>query len=198
MLKTAFNALTRLHSKPAMLKRLGPVVKFSPVRLTPSNYFRFLAGPEYTKIPGYEFVIPVDSILGEFAQRISFVSAPTVGVFRIKFGANSTTDLAYNVSAADMQIAIRLLPGMNNALVTGNFSTGFIITFAGQDSAPALGQITNSTLDIAGTFSHTFSPWGDLKKGDRLVMGSTNLAIDEIIFMYDLGASVMGYRVRCD
>lgn len=65
MLSTAFNALLRLHSRPATLRRLGSPDTNSTIRITPSNYFRFLRGPEHTTISAKEFIIPAASIVGD-------------------------------------------------------------------------------------------------------------------------------------
>lgn len=65
MLSTAFNAILRIHSKAAQLKRLGSPDITSDCRISPSNYFRFLRGPETTTISAKEFIIPVASISGD-------------------------------------------------------------------------------------------------------------------------------------
>lgn len=69
MLRQAFNAITRIHSRAAQIKRLGSPDTFTPCRLTPSNYFRFLEGPSHTVIRGREFIIPIDSTNGLFVPR---------------------------------------------------------------------------------------------------------------------------------
>lgn len=63
MLRQAFNALSRVHSRAAELKRFGTPDVTTACRITPSNYFRFLEGPSSTTIHGREFVIPLDSIV---------------------------------------------------------------------------------------------------------------------------------------
>lgn len=205
MLKSAFNALTRLHSRPAMLKRLGDVDIYSPIRITPSNYQRFLRGPEYTSIPGVEFIIPIDSVLGQYAQSVAFDLLPTSGSFKLQFGMNVSTALAYTTTAAQMQTALRLLPGMGNVLVEGNFVSGFKITFAGFQTQADLAAVIDSTLadidseDVEVTVTRSYTAWTSLlEKGDRIVDGSKLWSIDEIIEMNDVGAGVLGYRCRCD
>lgn len=204
MLSTAFNALTRLHSRPAMLKRLGTPDIFSLIRLTPANYFRFLRGPEYTTVKGVEFVIPLAVIVGHVAQKLSFSKVPDAGTFKIGFGVLTTGSLAFNASAADIQTALRLLSGLSNVVVTGNYSAGFILTFVGSSSPVTIGDVTESTLvngvtAVTDTWVRTNTPWDKpLLKGDRIIDGSNQWAIDEIIEMYDLGAIIMGYRIRAD
>ena len=206
MLKTALNALTMLYSRQATLKRLGAseLSTFSPCRITPSNYFRALRGPEYTTIKGAEFIIPVDSMLGQYSQKLSFSAIPDEGTFRIEFGGEETTDLNFDVTAVEIQTALRLLTGLANVLVTGSFNTGFTIIFVGFDTFPALGVLSDSSLkesdeNVTASWIQTNTAWNEpIRKGDRIIDGSKNWAIDEIIPMHDLGAIVMAYRVRCD
>jgi len=199
MLRAALNAVTKIHSRPAVLKRLGAVDMYSPMRFTPSNYFRFLRGPEYTSIKGVEGIIPVDSLRGEFAQRLTFATVPTSGQFRIQIGVLQTALINFNASAATIQTEVRLLTGFSQTKVTGSFSSGFLFTFSGISTQPPLATIVNSTLDHSGTFSNTYVPWADkIKKGDRILDGNRLLVVDEIMEMPDLGGQTMAYRVRCD
>lgn len=203
-LKSALNALTRLHSRTAVLKRLGTVDIYSPCRITPSNYFRNLRGPEYTTIKGVEFIIPIDSLYGQYSQKLSFSAIPTAGSFKILFGINLTGLIAFNASAADIQTALRLLPGLSNVVVTGSFLLGFTITFVGFSTSTAIGQVTTNTLvetatPVTDTWIQTFTLWADkIKKGDRIIDGSKQWAIDEVIEMHDLGAEVMAFRCRSE
>lgn len=66
LLQAAFNALARLHSRAATLKRFGSPDIETPIRITPSNYFRNLEGPSHTIIRGREFIIPLSSIVSPF------------------------------------------------------------------------------------------------------------------------------------
>lgn len=204
MLKAALNTLTRLHSRTAQLKRLGTPTTYSPCRITPSNYFRFLRGPEYSTIKGVEFILPVDSMAGHFAQLLSFSATPDSGTFKLKFGAYTTDAINYNANAAAIQAALRLLAPLSDVLVTGSFSAGFTITFIGFSTLPTTGEVTESTLlviaaPVVPTWQNTYTDWTEaIKKGDRIIDGSKLWTVDEIIEMHDLGAVIMGYRCRCD
>lgn len=205
MLRAAFNSLTRLHSRPGILKRLGTPDIFSPIRLTPSNYFRSLRGPEYTTVKGSEFVLPLDSMLGQFAQKLTLNKVPDDGDFKLGFGVVTTESLPFDASAEDIQTSIRLLSGFSDALVTGDFATGFIFTFAGKSSEVVTGDVTESTLSngldtlLVDTWVNFNIPWEKpILKGDRIINGSSQLAIDEIIEMYDVGAVLIGFRCRAD
>ncbi len=204
MLKTAFNALTRLHSRAATLKRLGSPDIYSPIRITPSNYFRFLRGPEYTTIKGAEFIIPVDTMLGEFAQNIVFSIAPDAGTFKLKFGALTSGSLSWNSTSGAIQTALRLLTGYENVVVTGSIAAGLKVTFTGVSSSPTIGELADNTLTasavaVIAAFSNTNTLWTrPIKKGDVIIDGSSRWTTDEIIEMHSLGATIMGYRLRCD
>ena len=201
MLKAAFNALTRLHSRPALLKRPGATVDmYSPMRVTPSNYFRFLRGPEYTTIRGIEYIIPVDSITGQFSQTLKFPEPPTTGTFKLQYALIKTGALNYDTTAATIQSALVAIPGLSNVAVTGDFTAGFLIVFRGMMTAPDLGLIVESTLDQAGTLAKANTSWPEekVKKADRILVDGKVYAIDEIMAMPDVGGVAMGYRVRAD
>lgn len=205
MLKQALNAVIMLHSRAATLKRLGATTDmYSPCRIMPSNFFRFLRGPESTTIKGVEFVIPLDSLTGEYAQKLTFSAVPDEGTFKIKFGEDTTDDLEFDIIASDLQIALRLLTPLSNIVVAGNFATGFTFLFAGEPDLPEVGEVVESTLmtdeeELTTEWTSYQVPWTDkMKKGDRILEDSALWTVDEIMVLYDLGAQPMGYRVRAD
>lgn len=204
MLKAAFNSLTRLHSRAATLKRLGTPDFYTPIHVTPSNYFRFLRGPEYTTVKGVEFVIPQDTAVGHFAQKLIFSKVPDAGAFKLTFGGPATTSLSFNATAAAIQTAVRLISGLEFILVTGDFTLGFVFTFPGFSSAPTMGVVTDNTLlngasSIIASWTRLYTPWDKLLlKGDIIIDGNRRWAVDEIVDMHDVGATIMGWRVRCD
>ena len=199
MLKSAFNAIIKIHSREALLKRLGTVDTYSPIRISPSNYFRFLRGPEHTTIAGREFIIPVDSIKGQFAQLISFSTVPTSGVFKLKFGASTTGELTYDSTTAEIKTALAALPGLSNVAVSGDYTSGIYVILQGFKVAPSLGEVVDSTLDSTVTIANTYWPISTaIVKGDRILDGTKLYTADEIMEMVDLGGNIIGYRVRCD
>ena len=135
MLRQAFNLLAQMHSRPAQLKRLGSPDIYSPCRIVPSNYFKSRNGPENTAFFGREFVIPLDSLLGEIAQVITFSAVPADGDFKLKYGASETDAILFSASASDVQAALRLIPGLSAVEVTGSFSMGFTVIFHGLSTA---------------------------------------------------------------
>lgn len=204
MLKTAFNMIIALHSRSATLKRLGTPTLYSPIKIMPSNYFRFLEGASATVIRGREFVIPIDAILGHSTQTVIFSTEPTDGTFTLSYGMLSTTDLDFDATEGEIQTALRLVTGLENVLVEG-IEDGLSITFVGIETPSTLTAVSTLTdvddedVTIAVTTGlHTL--WDlVIKRGDKIidpVLG--HMAIDEVIEMVDLGGSVMGFRVRAE
>ncbi len=207
MLRGAFNTLTRLHGRAAQLKRLGSPDIYSPCRVTPSNFFRFIRGPESTVVHGREFIIPLDTMSGQFAQLLAFSSVPTVGTFKLSYNSLETTDLNFDIVAADVQIALRLLTGLEQVLVTGDTGVGFTVVFSGFSVSPLLISATDaSTLkdtsseDVSITISQFYQAWANrLKRGDKIIDSVYGMiTIDEIIEMVDIGGAVMGFRCHCE
>ncbi len=200
--KNAFNALTGIHSKPATIKRPGAPDIFTPCRVTPSNFFRYIQGPQETVVHGREFIIPKDSMVGQRTQKISFSIPPTGGSFTLTYNAIQSAPIEFNFSAAQIQAILRVITGLSNVLVSGNFTTGFIISMIGINSpslfiavqgTPAL----DATIAVAWDAYIPFSP--TLKRGDKIIHPIYNiLTMDEIIELPDIGGDIMGYRVRTD
>lgn len=67
-----------------------------------------------------------------------------VGTFTLTFGGDTTTALAYNVSAAAMQTALRALAAVGgaNLTVTGSAGGPYTVTFIGTLAAQNVGAIT--------------------------------------------------------
>ena len=80
-------------------------------------------------------------------QKVSFSVTPTSGNFRLKYGANETADILWNASAAVIQIALRLVAGMSNVVVTGSVTsgTGLTLTFPSTDGN--LNQVIPGTVN---------------------------------------------------
>lgn len=100
---------------------------------------RFVTDADITLITG------VDEV-----QTITFSAVPTSGSWKLSFDGEETSVLAYNITAAALQTALNALAGLSGVTVTGNFATGFTITFAGADgkqNQPLLVLTLNSLLN---------------------------------------------------
>lgn len=67
-------------------------------------------------------------------QTVAITGSPTGGTFTLTYASATTSALAYNVSAEDMQTALRLLPGLSAVTVT-KAGTVYTITFTGVTGA---------------------------------------------------------------
>jgi hypothetical protein len=202
ILRQAFNALINIHSRVAELKRIGTPDLYSPIRISPSNFFRYSQGPSSMVIRGREFVIPIDSMKGTETQLISFSVVPTSGGFYLTYSGNNTTVFTFSSTAANIQTALRLISGLSAVTVTGNFTSGFLVTFFGV-STPVLLTSTldatplNATITIMDSLGIVWSPI--IKRGDKIIDSTYgHMAIDEIIEMVDIGGEIIGYRCRCE
>lgn len=208
MIRQAFNTLTRLHSRPAYLKRFGTPDIYTPCRITPSNYFRFLEGPGSSTIHGREFLIPYDSLLGHHTQLITFSATPDEGNFILTYDSVDTVDITSAATSDDVQTALRGIEGLESVTVEGDFEAGFIVTFIGvQNPVLLIAEVSTPPLvdedeeEIEFTIvQSTYVPWATrLLRGDKIldtVFG--NIAIDEVIEVPDIGGAIMGYRVRVE
>lgn len=87
---------------------------------------------------------------GGRVQIVTLVGTPTGGTFTITYKGNTTSALAYNASAGTIQTAVRLLPGLAAATVTGTAPGPFTFTLnvAGGESGPLS---VNQTALTGGT-----------------------------------------------
>lgn len=124
----------------------------------------FSQNPNVLAGNGYLVVIPfVDGV--DEVQHLAFSGTPASGVWSIIVdGVYETSGLDFDATASEVQTAVRLLPGCEDVTVTGDYTSGFDITFVGvggdlplvtttdtlQTSAPAAITIT-PTQTTAGT-----------------------------------------------
>jgi len=97
-------------------------------------------------------------------QTITFSAVPDEGGFTVSYENDETASIAYDDTAADVQAALRALTNLTEVTVSGDFSTGFTITFAGIDGKqeqPILAEETNtlkeSSVAVAITITETVS-----------------------------------------
>lgn len=104
---------------------------------------------------------------GGRVQIVTLVGTPTGGTFTISYGGNTTSALAYNAAAGTIQTAVRLLPGLSAATVTGTAPGPFTFTLnvVGGASGPLSVNQTGLTGGTAATSQATIteSPVQDTK-----------------------------------
>ncbi len=108
----------------------------------------FSQAPNILANSGYLVVILIEQDLPAVTaqQLVTFSSVPTVGNYKLKYGANATANIAYSANAAAVQTALRLVSGLSSVTVTGDTSVGFTIVFTGVTGPATLLTVTSDTL----------------------------------------------------
>jgi len=84
-------------------------------------------------------------------QTINHYGSPTGGTWTVTFNGFTTADLAYNISTADLQTALRLLPSIGSTGVTvGGSVTAWAVTFAGTLANTAVPLMTANAAGLTG------------------------------------------------
>jgi uncharacterized phage protein gp47/JayE len=100
-------------------------------------------------------------------QKLVFSAVPAAGQWQITFDGQTTAVLAFNESNANIQTALNALSNLSGVIVTGSYTAGLTIEFAGSDGQkeqPAV-TITGSTLvdgasnPITVTIEETVKGW---------------------------------------
>ena len=76
------------------------------------------------------------------------VGNPTGGTWTLTFNGSTTTDLAWNISAANLQIALRLLPTINGANVTVTNTAPYLVEFIGAFAGLAQSLMTADASNL--------------------------------------------------
>jgi uncharacterized phage protein gp47/JayE len=85
-------------------------------------------------------------------QELSFSDVPDAGDFTITYRGQTTAAIPFNATAQDVEDALNALPNLSGVVVTGNFSTDFVIEFDGDDGLqpqPLLSAVSNLTESMA-------------------------------------------------
>lgn len=104
---------------------------------------RFAMDAEYTIGPGTDEV-----------QTITFSNEPTSGSFTLIFDGEETAEIAFDDVFGDVQTALNALTALSAVTVTGNYTTGFVVTFTGAD-----GEIDQEALTVG---DNTLSDGADI------------------------------------
>lgn len=80
-------------------------------------------------------------------QEVHFDTPPSSGNFTLTFGAQTTANIPFSATAADVQSAIQALTGYEHVLVTGSFILGFTIAFGIRTQLPV--SATNALVGTA-------------------------------------------------
>lgn len=106
------------------------------------------------------FTTDADVVLGtgvDEVQHIAFSGVPVAGSWRLKYIDELTVLLAYNASAATIQTALNNLLNLEGIIVTGDYTAGFDITFAGDSGKinHTMLEFLDNTLGVTITITET-------------------------------------------
>jgi len=115
----------------------------------------FAQSPNILSANGYLAVIP----LNPATVKITFSAAPDAGKVVLYYGTDTSKvsgDIAYDADAAAVQTALREIPALDKATVTGDFTDGFIVTNPG-DMTPSLAISENTLTADSAAVTLTFT-----------------------------------------
>lgn len=97
-------------------------------------------------------------LLGHATSHLALSGVAASGTFKLNYGGNATAFINWNATVSAIQIALRLLPGLEAVVVTGSIASQALnIELAGvYGAAPAI-TITNNTLQTSAPAAITFT-----------------------------------------
>lgn len=126
---------------------LGTVIPSgSIVSVDGDSTVRFITTADFTIAAGTDEV-----------QTIEFSSVPDAGEWTLIFDGEETGTLLYNDTNSTVETALNALSNLSDVTVTGDYTSGFTVTFAGTDGSidqPLL-QIGTNTLTTASITVNT-------------------------------------------
>ena len=176
-------------------------------------------GASVTDDPDSSFLTVESGDIGagiDEVQTITFSGVPTSGVFKLVHDENETADINYDDADSDVQTALNALASLSAVTVTGDFTEGFIVTFAGADGQKeqTILTITSNTLDdgapVDVTVSETtkgYLPFIDLRMesvetgaivanaGSLIVIDTPTAGVSDIT---NISSAVIGRSVESD
>jgi uncharacterized phage protein gp47/JayE len=135
-----------------------------------------------TQVVGFE---NLTNETDDSTQFITFSLVPSSGSCELQLGGSSgqiSASIPYSAAASDVQTAINALSGYSGAIVTGNFSTGFIVAFGGGFETQPLAIVLANSL-LSGSTPVTTAVSGDIpaKSFEIVVEGGANQDIANAI-----------------
>ena len=84
-------------------------------------------------------------------QTITFSDEPDDGSFTLVFNGEETAPIAWDDVAADVEAALNALVSLSGVTVTGDYATGFVITFSGGDGEQPIDLLVEGTNTLEET-----------------------------------------------
>jgi len=145
----ALSLVSKINSEPTL--NLKYLAVYEGDGLT-SVRAKALGGSAYNQtLTEVGSTLTVSSIIGDTTttqdevQQIDFSAVPNLGKFNLAFGGYVTADIDASASAAQVAAALNAIPTVQDASVSGDFFTGFTVTFTGTD-----GSKDHPLLEVAG------------------------------------------------
>lgn len=92
-------------------------------------------------------------------QALAFSGVAASGVFVVNYGGNASAAINWNDTAAQIQVKVQAVPGLEEVLVTGSIAAQLVnIQFNGVYGAQPLVTITGDTLQTGGAVAITVTP----------------------------------------
>jgi hypothetical protein len=137
------NKARKVVGKPALEtieKRVFPSLE--RVLRFPSNLWSWLtSAPAYAPQPAPEPTPDPTS------AAIEFSAVPASGTWRLDYNEINTDPLDFDISAEDLQVAIRELEGLEDVVVAGNFEDSFSLSSESGADFSELAVVSNQLLD---------------------------------------------------
>src|SRR5690606_2417477 len=113
-------------------------------------------------------------------QLIEYSDIPNSGSFKLTYDSTDTVTLNHNVTAIDIQNALRAIPDLETVSVTGNSTDGFSVNFVGVPGDIDMLQSKDVTLEVLHDITQTLTFSAVPASGDFVLDFDGNLtnAID--------------------
>lgn len=132
------------------------------------------------QVSGVTTAIGFSNLTGAAQQTITFSAVPVSGHWAITLNGQTTSNLAYNAAASDVQLALQALSGYSTTLVTGNVQYGFVIDWNGGNGGQAVSLVTISNNTTGVTITPAFGR--PPKSFEIVVQGGTDTAVAQAIY----------------
>lgn len=169
-----WNARGASTSQGVGLDNVGELTNEERIAAAPSKTFEQLFFGTVGVVVGTDFIASVSGnplalfspleevtlVAGTNAvQLLSFSATPDAGTWTITMpDLQITGSLAYNANAAAIQVAIRLLSGWDGVTVSGNYASGFTVTFIDGATAGSAGKQPQAAIVGNSSVTHTATP----------------------------------------
>lgn len=128
-------------------------------------------------------------------QVVTLNNTPTGGTFTLSFDGATTPPLAFNITAANIQVALRALPTINgaNVTVTGSVGGPFTVTFIGTLAGANVSQLVGTGASLTGAGAQPTVTVATTTPGNagEIAAGSTSLTVDAISGAIPAGTMLM-------